>query len=183
MLWRFTWEDRAVIIETALFDLSTSSTFNNKRLKIIFTRSKLPSTLLVNHESRHETLKYYKLMFHLPDHETRIYFRQGVDIPCFHIWDITKFQGCLDLAQVERLMIISRVGTFAYPKEYIYQVSKIDEPCSREWMGFRLGHKLDDVIAACPSVQWLYWLNEHRDINPKHLRILMTQKQKVLNET
>ncbi len=68
--------------------------------KIIYTHAPLPATLLVNGESRQETLRHYKLAFQLAGYESRVYFGLG-DMACVAWQDLDSFRGCADLGSIK----------------------------------------------------------------------------------
>ncbi len=195
MTWRSTWEDRVVIIRvgkvsipvpTWLQDTSPGRIFcyearqieildeRNERYTqdIIHTHAPLPLTLLVNRESRHETLRHYKLAFHLPGHESRIYFRHG-DIPCLEHHNLKHFHACPDMAGVRELMVMAATldlceGEFAFR---IPEAKK--ESWSRKWLKNGTGLRARDIEAVAPNVEWLYWHTQYRaDPDPWEARIL-----------
>lgn len=198
MLWRFTWTDRVVIIQvgklenpiqTWLKDETPETRFraeaeqiefqdafhpNVKGFKkdIIHTPAQLPSTLFVNRESRHETLRHYRLAFQLPGYESRIYFHPGMDIPCLARHNLSNFQGCVDLAEVDELMVMS--ARWCHPLgDFIFQIPKVDEDWSKKWMHNFTGLNPNHVVAVCPKVVWLYWHSNYRyEVDPWEMRTL-----------
>lgn len=73
ILWRFTWVGRVVILQLGRTDDATHDHMcghpcGDTDKYIVYTRTRLPSALLVNSESRCETLKYYKLAFQIDNH-------------------------------------------------------------------------------------------------------------------
>ncbi len=173
MLWRFTWTDRVVVIQLGKMATKGARPDSSRRgqqdcnEKIIHTKAQLPCTLLVNGESRYETLKHYKAAFQLPGYENRIYFRQG-DIPCVESHQLADFSGCRDLAEAEEVMITWNSA------EYVFQMSKMeDDHWSEEF--FRKATRLEsgDIMEICPKIHWLYWANDCRQkINPGEARTL-----------
>ncbi len=183
-LWRFTWTDRVVIIRVNKVDIRFplpmeemtaetrfcteariiqrwNPTAFNTTQEVIYTHAQLPSTFSINHESREETLRHYKLAFQLPDHESQIYFRQGSDIPCVLRDNLKDFKGCADFAEVEELMIMS-ANRFVDIEEYIFKIPETNEAQFGVWLENVTSLHLEDIVAVCPKLRWLYWPGKYR---------------------
>ncbi len=191
MLWRFTWTDRVVIIQLGKMEghtpsvevfrteirLSIASNFafayihEDFNKEIVHTHAQLPSTFLVDRESRYETLKHYKLAFQLPDQESRIYFRQGADIPCINWHNLETFKDCPEMAEAEELMIIAQGYIYDHDVplgQSIFLMSKVDDDSwSEAFFSQTTGHKSECITTQFPKIQSLYWTNEYvYDVDP-----------------
>ncbi len=187
MLWRFTWTDRVVIIQVGKMKIlwtkpkdMSAEQWSRMEMRymehpwrphqeVVHTHTPLPSTFLINCESRHETLKHYKLAFQVYGYESRIYFRHGADIPCLWWYDVTKYEGCVDLAEAKELMVKMRNDGDNYRPEYKFCMRKIIQD---QWSRGVLENitsplQFQLVMEACPKIEWLYWCDEYQcEVDP-----------------
>ncbi len=197
MLWRLTWKDRVVIIRVGKiirdppWEISMESRYmiESPRTevqecvhteldevevdeKIIHTRTPLPSTFFINRESRRESLNHYKLAFQVPGRESRVYFRQGADIPCLKRDMVgSVFRDCVDLSSVEELMVMALHMRFHYPGAYIFNMPKLVKQQTTHWFHDITGARVEDVMAVCPKIRWVYWPGNLRfEVDPWELR-------------
>ncbi len=211
MLWRFTWRDRTVVIrkckrrsrlahweewsreklfpgemedmESSRIRGSYDSPYDELYENVIHTHTPLPWTLLVNHESRCETLKHYKLMFQLDGFESRVYFRPGADVPCLAWFNLRDFKGCADLASAKELVVMSQVYMRLWNEEYIYWMPRVLRPgdywtnWTKYW--FKQITNLNEkwVTGVCPKIEWLYWYNSYRyEVDPWGPRTIVRER-------
>ncbi len=126
--------------------------------KIIYTHAQLPSTFFINRESRCETLRYYKLGFQRDAYESRIYFRQGADIPCLPWYDLEEFQDCAELADTKELMLMTRTYVGSSNEREVFRIGEMEKE-TRDRFRAMTGLHVRKVLEVCPKVEWVYWYN------------------------
>ncbi len=191
LLWRTTWKDRVVVLQAGPRGARCSTCVHTDckfdpaeetNSLIIHTHTKVPMTFRINRESRYETLSKYKL-FELPDHESRIYFRPGTDVPSLPWLTMPYFVGSPDLAESEELMITGGDWCRNEPRGVVKMPQDLEQPFLDPDDDLRAFPRLRprDISALCPKVEWVYVESKIRyKFNPWYSR---RWKKQLMNPT